>query len=143
MMIAAEKREREQQRVNNTVEIIYSEIVKKGTEDFTFALRKDSKEYSVGDIANKSNHWYDFDWDNATELDGTCGTIIEVPFMFEVASSEEEIQEAREAIRAAVELNKYYIGNNWYLLVTGCDDFTTGEDENEIIIKNAEVLAKL
>lgn len=120
------------------VNFILSKIVKVGFDEFTFGLRKDDEDYSIDQTPRNSNHWYDFDWDNATALDGTCATNIDLSLC-----CDDEIEKMKEIISEAFELNKAYTGINWYLLYGTTYNYDEGQDENEIIMKDAKVLSKI
>ena len=113
-----------------------------------FGLRVDDMEYQIGNICNNSHQLFqdpDFDEDgeliypaiedpespyygfyDAGELDGTCA----VKFNPDDESS----------IRAALETVKMYSGKNLYIIVG--DSMEYGNDEGEIIIREAEVIGK-
>lgn len=113
-----------------------------------FGLRADDMEYQAGDICNDSHQLFqdpDFDEDgeliypaiedpespyygfyDAGELDGTCA----VKFNPDDESS----------IRAALDTVKMYSGKNLYIIAG--DSMEYGNDDGEIIIREAEVIGK-
>ena len=113
-----------------------------------FGLRADDMEYRIGDICNNSHQLFqdpDFDEDgeliypeiedpespyygfyDAGELDGTCA----VRFNPEDENSTE----------VALETVKIYSGNNLYIIAG--DSMEYGNDDGEIIIRDAEVVGK-
>ena len=114
-----------------------------------FGLRADDMEYQVGDICNNSHQLFQdpifdefgdlmypvvedhgspyYGYYDAGELEGTCA----VKFNPDDESS----------IRAAMETVKMYSGKNLYI-ITG-DSAQGGNDYNELIIRDAEVLGRL
>lgn len=116
-----------------------------------FGIRADSSEYQPGDICRCSHQlyqdpWYDDDGElvyprvddkespyygryDAGELDGTCciGFDPENP---------QSISDAMEEMRA-------YSGRNTHLYIIAGDSAQGGNDYNELIIEDAEVLGRL
>ena len=124
--------------IDKATDIILKELLKHGFDEHVFGLRKDSSEYAVGDTPRKSNHWYDFDWDNAEPLDGTCATHIDLMLCIE-----DDIDEMRAIIKNAICINRDYMGENWYLLWSDNYNYDEGQDEDEIIMKDVKVLLKI
>lgn len=113
-----------------------------------FGLRADDMEYQVGDICNNSHQLFqdpDFDEDgeliylaiedpespyygfyDAGELDGTCAVKFD--------------PEDENSIRAALETVKMYSGKNLYIIAGDLAEY--GNDDGEIIIREAEVVGK-
>lgn len=96
--------------------------------------------YNVGDVCRNSFDW-NYELDHSTyedeeqvELNGTCG--------FHVAGfeslDEEEIEEATELFNKAMKNANVYCGN---IVVIAGNSFEYGNDENEVIISDAEVIA--
>lgn len=112
-----------------------------------FGLRADDMEYQAGDICNDSHQLFqdpDFDEEgeliypaiedpespyygfyDAGELDGTCA----VKFN----------PDNENSIEAALETVKMYSGKNLYIIAGYSMEY--GNDEDEVIIREAEVLA--
>lgn len=113
-----------------------------------FGLRADDMEYQTGDICNNSHQLFQdpifddfgdllypavedlespyYGYYDAGELNGTCA----VKFNPDDESS----------IRAALETVKMYSGKNLYIIAG--DSMEYGNDEGEIIIRDAEVIGK-
>lgn len=117
--------------------------------DFSyFGIRADDMEYQIGDICNNSHQLFQdpifddfgnllypavedpespyYGYYDAGELDGTCA----VKFN---PDSEEDIQDA-------LEVAKMYSGKNLYIIAG--DSIEHGNDDGEIIIREAEVIGK-
>lgn len=101
---------------------------------------KDEK-YNVGDICRNSYEWnyeYDvssYDTEAPTELDGTCGLNIS-----DIIDCE-DLTDVRNIIDNGIEKSSIYDGNN-VIIIAGYD-YSYGNDEEEVIIENAEVIAVL
>lgn len=113
-----------------------------------FGLRADDMEYRIGDICNNSHQLFqdpDFDAEgeliypaiedtespyygfyDAGELDGTCAVKFD--------------PDDESSIRAAIDTVKMYSGNNLYIIAG--DSMEYGNDDGEIIIRDAEVVGK-
>ena len=106
-------------------------------------LRYDEN-YAVGDWCRNSYDWnheldqssYDADGESI-ELPGTCGVDI---WNFTYLNSN-EVDEAKNLLREAIESAKYYGDDGRLAIIVGYNDYEYGEDENEIIIRNAQVIA--
>lgn len=106
-------------------------------------LRYDEN-YAVGDWCRNSYDWnheldqssYDVDGE-PIELPGTCGVDI-WNFMY---LNSNEVDEAKNLLREAIERAKYYGDDGRLAIIVGYNDYEYGEDENEIIIRNAQVIA--
>lgn len=106
-------------------------------------LRYDEN-YAVGDWCRNSYDWnheldqssYDVDGE-PIELPGTCGVDI-WNFMY---LNSNEVDEAKNLLREAIERAKYYGDDGRLAIIVGYNDHEYGEDENEIIIRNAQVIA--
>lgn len=100
----------------------------------------EDEEYNVGDICRNSFDW-NYELDHSTyedeeqvELNGTCGIHI---IGFENLD-EEEIEEATELFNKAMEKANVYSGQ--VVVIVG-DSYDYGSDEDEVIIRDAEVIA--
>lgn len=113
-----------------------------------FGLRADDMEYQAGDICNDSHQLFqdpDFDEEgeliypaiedpespyygfyDAGELDGTCAVKFD--------------PDDEHSIKAALEIVKMYSGKNLYIIAG--DSMEYGNDDGEIIIREAEVIGK-
>ena len=113
-----------------------------------FGLRADDMEYRIGDICNNSHQLFqnpDFDEEgeliypaiedpespyygfyDAGELDGACAVKFD--------------PDDESSIRAALDTVKMYSGKNLYIIAG--DSMEYGNDEGEIIIRDAEVIGK-
>ncbi len=113
-----------------------------------YGLRADDMDYQVGDICENSHQLFqdpDFDEEgnliyeevedhdspyygfyDAGELDGTCAVKFNL--------------DDEESIAAALETVKIYSGVNLYIIAGNSVEY--GNDEDEIIIEDAEVLGK-
>lgn len=100
----------------------------------------EDEEYSVGDICRNSFDWdleYDqssYDAENPVELNGTCGYAI-----FDLCDLEEdEVEKAKELLINGLEESDVYEGKP--VIIAG-NRYEYGNDENEVIIAYAEVIA--
>lgn len=100
----------------------------------------EDEEYNVGDICRNSFDW-NYELDHSTyedeehvELNGTCGLHI---IGFENLD-EEEVEEATELFNKAMEKANVYSGQ--VVVIVG-DSYDYGSDEDEVIIRDAEVIA--
>lgn len=100
----------------------------------------EDEEYKVGDICRNSFDW-NYELDHSTyedeeqvELNGTCGLHI---IGFENLD-EEEVEEAIELFNKAMEKANVYSGQ---VVVIAGDSYDYGSDEDEVIIRDAEVIA--
>lgn len=120
------------------------EILKKVNEEGygVVAIRHcaEDEEYNVGDICRNSFDW-NYELDHSTyedeeqvELNGTCGIHV---IGFENLD-EEEIEEATELFNKAMEKANVYSGQ--VVVIVG-DSYDYGSDEDEVIIRDAEVIA--
>lgn len=98
------------------------------------------EEYSVGDICRNSFDWdleYDqssYDTENPVELNGTCGYSV-----FDLCDlDEDEIKKAKELLVNGLEESDGYEGKP--VIIAG-NRYEYGNDENEVIIQYAEVIA--
>lgn len=97
----------------------------------------DDEEYSVGDICRNSYDWdYEYDCssygtENEVELDGTCA------YDTKIDKYIDEQNEIEEKLKKALD-EAPYCGS---AIIIGGNRIEYGADENEIIIRNAEVIA--
>lgn len=121
-----------------------SEILKKVNEEGfgCVAIRHcaEDETYSIGDICRNSFDW-NYELDHSTyedeeqvELDGACGLHI---VGFE-SLDEEEVEEATRLFENAMKEANIYVGQ---IVVIAGNRFEYGNDENEVVIKEAEVIA--
>lgn len=121
------------------------EILKKMNENYfsIAAIRRCKKDenYEVGDICRNSFDWnYEkdestFEDDEPVELPGTCGMIIENLENLD----EEEVEKAEKILEKALKDSKTY-DNGYQAVIIAGDRYEYGNDENEVIIENAEVI---
>lgn len=100
----------------------------------------EDEEYNVGDTCRNSYDW-NYELDHSTyedeepiELDGTCGYHIN---NFECLD-DEELDEAEALFNKAMEESGCYVGK---IVVIAGNYYSYGNDENEVIIEDAEVIA--
>ena len=98
------------------------------------------EEYSAGDICRNSFDWdleYDqssYDTENPVELNGTCGYSV-----FDLCDlDEDEVEKAKELLINGLEESDGYEGKP--VIIAG-NRYGYGNDENEVIIQYAEVIA--
>lgn len=98
------------------------------------------EEYEIGDICRNSFDWdYELDCstyetENPIELDGTCGFAVYGFSDLDV----DEIVEAGALLSRALQESPYI---DEAVIIAG-HRFTYGNDDNEVIIEDAEVIAK-
>lgn len=118
--------------VEATAEKILEEMEKDECWKFDdWGLRNDNREFCVGDSIPNSYNWYDGEMSDE-ELDGVCATQIVI-----ANSREEQLKNIARALR----VNKQYYNEHLYLMRGGCGNCYPGEDEYEIIMRDAEVAA--
>ena len=116
------------------------DIIKANEHNFrSFGIRTCNDEYVIGDECAASYNWDDErdeeDWEL---LDGTCATGFDYLYLYD-DPTEEDIADDVAAIEKALEINRKYRGKHMYLIAGMGDEY--GNDEAEIIISGAEVLA--
>lgn len=100
----------------------------------------EDEDYTVGDICRNSYDWnYEldcstYDTDEPVELEGVCGYHVRG---FENLDTD-EIEEAAELLNKALKGAELYCGE---MVVIAGHSYTYGNDENEVIIEDAEVIA--
>nr|DAZ48820.1 MAG TPA: hypothetical protein [Caudoviricetes sp.] len=103
----------------------------------------DDEDYAVGDWCRDSYDWnieldqssyYD---DEPNELPGTCGIGI---WHFTDLDSD-EVDEAKELLSRAIEKASCYLGR--LAIIVGYKGYEYGQDEDEVIIRDAQVIALL
>lgn len=120
-----------------------AEILRKVNEEgyTTIAIRHlaEDEDYQVGDMCRNSFDW-NYEEDHSTyedeepvDLDGTCGFAING---FENLD-EDEVEEATELFEKAMKEAMY---SGKAVIIAG-NRFSYGNDENEVIIEDAEVIA--
>ncbi len=99
-------------------------------------VRFDDREFSIGEyVPNSYNQHDDVPQDEQEELDGTCAISIDNGSYFD--DGIEFINFAEKRLNSACSYPGYYA-----YIIKG-DGSNYGEDESEIIIKNAVVMAKV
>ena len=121
------------------------EVLKKMNENYfsVAAIRRCRKDenYEVGDICRNSFDWnYEkdestFEDDEPVELSGTCGMRIENLENLD----NEEAAESEKILEKALEDSKAYDYGYQTVIIAG-DRYRYGNDEDEIIVENAEVI---
>ena len=124
-----------------TIQEIKKIIEEEGLEHF--GLRTDNMAYNVGDICENSHQLFqDPEFDEDEELVYPAITDKESPYYGFYDAGELEgtcaIKVTEDSIVRALESVKIYSGNHLYLIAG--NDVEYGYDEDEIIIKDAEVL---
>lgn len=122
------------------VEEILKKVNDEGYEVVAIRHCTEDEEYDVGDICRNSFDW-NYELDHSTyedeeqvELNGTCGLHI---IGFENLD-EEEVEEATELFNKAMEKANVYSGQ--VVVIVGYS-YDYGSDEDEVIIRDAEVIA--
>lgn len=106
---------------------------------YCFGIRTDERELAVGEEVPCSYNWSDdVDYDDAEQLDGTCATDISWMHWTDI---EDEMDDIIDAVKKALELNNSlrYPGKHQYLIAGESYDY--GNDDDEVIISNAVVVA--
>lgn len=98
-----------------------------------FGIRTCDNEYQCGDTVANSYNWDD-DEANCYELDRACATGFDYLWL-----DDDSIDEDMATISKALAINACYRGKHVYL-IAGMDS-EYGNDESEIIISSAEVVA--
>lgn len=123
-----------------TVQDLLRKITEEGYSVVAIRRLSEDEDYSVGDICRDS-----FDWDyendrssynteNPVELNGTCGYSV-----FDLCNlDEEEVEKAEELLIDALKESDTYGGKP--VIIAG-NRYEYGNDENEVIIAYAEVIA--
>lgn len=93
-----------------------------------FGIRRDDRVFKIGE---ELPHSYDWNTEDE-ELDGTCAT----GFGHLWFDGE---QDDIDTVQAALDVNEMYDGENIYLIAGWSSEY--GNDEDEIIINGAEVVA--
>lgn len=83
------------------------------------AIRVQEVPFELGEMSHVSHRWDDGD-DTGEELDGVCGTKV-------------------SSIKAANAITAYYYGE--HLAVIAGNHYTYGEDDGEVVIEDAKVIA--
>lgn len=101
-----------------------------------FGIRTDSRVFNVGDYVGDSHA---FDYENGCSYDdqylpGTCATGFDYLWF---DGEDEDV----ETVEKAIQINSDYQGTHKYLIAG--DDYECGNDEAEIIIRRAVVIAVL
>lgn len=125
----------------------YKQIAKviQDTDYIYYGIRHctEDEKYKVGDVCRNSYDWdyeYDistFDTDEPIELDGTCAIDIRI---YNSDGTEEDII---ERVKRALEKSNVYRANAGDTVLIASDDMDYDMNNDEIIMKNAIVLAIL
>lgn len=120
---------------------ILSKVCDEGYSVVAIRRMADDEDYNIGDMCRNSYEW-NYELDHSTyedeeqiELDGTCGYHI-VGF---ADLDSDELEEAERIFLSALNESSIYSGKP---IVIAGNDYTYGNDENEIIISDACVIAK-
>lgn len=123
--------------INNINEIIQT-IEQNGYNYIGIRHICEDESYSIGDYCRESYDWdYEndcssYDTDQPISLGGTCA------LNTKIMSGWDEPEEIIEKLELAIEKSKYYYGP---VIVVAGNSATYGNDEDEIIISDAIVLA--
>ena len=123
--------------MNETIKEILKAIEesKKGDNRY-FGIRGDDVSFEIGTYLEDSFGWdYENDCQSEEKLNGTCATKIDYLWF---DGEEEDI----ETIAKALEYHKKAYGYKYTVIVAGTDQ-EYGADENESIIRNAQVIYTL
>lgn len=123
--------------MNGTIKEILKAIEEsKKSDNRYFGIRGDDVSFEIGTCLEDSFDWdYENDRQSEEKLNGTCTTKIEYLWLDD---EEEDI----ETIAKALEYHKKSYGYKYTAIVAGTDQ-EYGADENETIIRNAQVIYKL
>lgn len=110
-----------------------------------FGIRRIWEEAGLLNVGDWCPDSYDWDYENdistrettGTTLDGACAVVIDTNHLFLDGSDDNELE---EAIEKAMKTSKGYYGDQT-LLIGGNDHWEYGWDEDEVIIRDAKVLA--
>lgn len=122
------------------VQEILNKVNKEGYSVVAIRHCAEDEDYTVGDICRNSYDWnYELDCstyetEEPVELEGACGYHVNG---FQNLD-DEDIEEATEMINKAVKEAELYCGK---MVVIAGYSYTYGQDENEVIIEDAEVIA--
>lgn len=123
------------------VKEILRKVCEKGYSVVAIRHMSNDENYNIGDMCRNSYEW-NYELDHSTyedeeqiELDGTCGYHI-VGF---ADLDGDELEEAEHIFQNALHGSSIYSGKP---VVIAGNDYTYGNDENEIIISDACVIAK-
>lgn len=118
-----------------------SEIIEKIENYAVVAIRHCCKDenYEVGDFCRNSYEWDENNgcssyYTDKIEMEGTCGYDVSL-----LVDCDDE--EAEKILDDAIEASSIYEGND--IVLIGGYSYEYGNDENEIIIEYAQVIAKL
>nr|DAI19553.1 MAG TPA: hypothetical protein [Caudoviricetes sp.] len=122
------------QQIVDAIVKMYGVKNERGDKYFRFGIRTDSREFAVGDEMPCSLRWDDC-CPTEEELDGTCATNI---YWDDWTAIEDEIDDIAEGVERALKIQLEHYGNPKYIIAG--EDFDYGEDNDEVIIKNAVVI---
>lgn len=110
------------------------ELIKTNGSDWCYGIRSDDRVLAAGDELSNSYDWTDLTGN--TQLDGTCATGMGYLWYDGEADDLDTVTRA-----LATHAKKLYDGQHLYL-ISG-DDCEDGDDEAEVIISNAKVVAAI
>lgn len=130
-----EKKIFDETTIQSVANMIFEHEQGKHKVHYIYAVRSSYDEYSIGEELPNSHRWED-NVDTGEELDGTCGTEINFGYY-------PEIEDVVEALRDAADFNanKMMYGGTTYVIYGTMVEY--GEDEREVVLGGAEVLAVL
>lgn len=128
--------------MTNLVEIIKA-AAEKGYH--VFGIRRIWEEAGLLNVGDWCPDSYDWDYENdistrettGTTLDGACAVVIDTNHLFLDGSDDEELE---ERIGKALKASEIYYSDET-MLIGGRDGYEYGYDDDEVIIRDADVLA--
>lgn len=110
-----------------------------------FGIRRIWEEAGLLNVGDWCPDSYDWDYENdistrettGTTLDGACAVVIDTNHLFLDGSDDEELE---ERIGKALKASEIYYSDET-MLIGGRDGYEYGYDDDEVIIRDADVLA--
>ena len=110
-----------------------------------FGVRRIWEEAGLLNVGDWCPDSYDWDYENdistrettGTTLDGACAVVIDTNHLFLDGSDDEELE---ERIGKALKASEIYYSDET-MLIGGRDGYEYGYDDDEVIIRDADVLA--
>lgn len=110
-----------------------------------FGIRRIWEEAGLLNVGDWCPDSYDWDYENdistrettGTTLDGACAVVIDTDHLFLDGSDDEELE---ERIGKALKASEIYYSDET-MLIGGRDGYEYGYDDDEVIIRDADVLA--